>query len=243
MKKKYPFTEVEKWELVFEDLFETEKLNNKIWMNRYLHGENILKKGYVLADDKHAFTDGKNVEIFDKKLRIVTRREKANCMVWNTSLGFYEKEFEFTSDLVSSAKGFKRQYGTYEAKVRVANSGVTQAFSLMSDQILPHIDIFRMEKAKLFAGNFWNGGSGISKSQSSTGGGKFTKDFFIYSLEWQPGKLIWRINGLVFKEQTTGVPDKGMFMIFNASLKEKAKEAGIPSSLEIDWVRVYKKKE
>jgi beta-glucanase (GH16 family) len=210
-------------------------------MTRYLYGDKILNNGYVLTDDKHAFTDGKNVEFLDNRLKIVTRREKAKSLVWNPVLGFYEKEFEFTSDLISSAKGYTGQYGIYEAKVRVGNSGVTQAFSLMCDQILPHIDIFRLEKGKLSAGNFWNG-STPGKSISSTGGGKFTKDFFIYSLEWQPGKLTWRINGLVFKEQKTGIPDKGMYMIFNSSLKEKAREDGIPSTLEIDWIRVYKKK-
>ena len=243
IKRKYPFSEIEKWDMVFEDKFDTGKLDAKTWMNKYFNGDSILKKGYVLADDKHAFTEGKNIEIFDKKLRIVTRREKSKCLVWNPVLGFYEKEFEYTSDLISSAKGFKSKYGIFEAKVRVANSGVTQAFSLMADQILPHIDIFRFEKGKMNAGNFWMNGPGMNKAVSSTGGGKFFKDFFIYSLEWQPGKLTWRVNGLVFKEQTTGLPEKEMYMVFNASLKEKAKEVGIPSSLEIDWVRVYNKKQ
>ncbi len=240
--KKYPFSEVEKWEIDFEDKFESGKLDSKIWMNRYFYGDKILNNGYVFPDDKHAFTDGKNIEFLDKKLRINTRRENAKCLVWNPTLGFFEKEFEFTSDMISSAKGYTTQYGIYEAKVKVADSGVTQAFSLMTDQILPHIDVFRLEKGKLFAGNFWEEGKVPAKSISSTSGAKFTKDFFIYSLEWQPGILIWKINGLVFKKQTTGVPEKGLYIVFNSSLKEKAKESGIPSSLEIDWVRVYKKK-
>ena len=243
IKRKYPFNEIEKWDMVFEDKFDTGKLDEKTWMNKYFNGDSILKKGYVLADDKHSFTEGKNLEIFDKKLRIITRREKSKCFVWNPVLGFYEKEFDFTSDLISSAKGFKSKYGIFEAKVRIANSGVTQAFSLMTDQILPHIDIFRFEKGKMYAGNFWMNGKGMNKTISSTGGSKFFKDFFIYSLEWQPGKLIWRVNGIVFKEQTTGLPEKEMYMVFNASLKEKAKEIGIPSSLEIDWVRVYTRKQ
>jgi len=243
LKKKYPFKEIEQWDLIFEDKFEDSKLDEKVWMTRYLSGDKILKKGYVLADDKHAFTEGKNIELFNKKLRIITRREKGKSLVWNPTHGFYEKEFDFTSDLVSSAKGFRGRYGVYEAKVRLADSGVTQAFSLMTEKILPHVDIFRFEKGKLFTGNFWNGGASVNKSLSSTGGKKFSKDFFIYSLEWQPGILVWKINGLIFKTHKTGIPENEMFMVFSSSLKENAKETGIPSNLEIDWVRVYKKRE
>jgi hypothetical protein len=243
IKKKYPFADVEKWDVIFEEKFEGGKLDGKIWMTRYLTGDKLLKKGYVLPDDKHAFNDGKNVEIRDKRLRIVTKREKAKSLVWNPALGFYEKEFEFTSDMVSSAKGFRGRFGIYEAKVRVADSGVTQGFSLMTGQILPHVDIFRFEKGKLSAGNFWNGGSVVSKSISSTPGNRYTKDFYIYSLEWHPGILIWKINGVVFKVQRSGVPEDDMYMMFNSSLKENAKETGIPSSMDVDWIRVLKKKD
>ena len=243
IKKKYPFSEIEKWDVAFEEKFESGKVDQKKWMNRYLYGDKLLKKGYVLGDDIHAFTEGKNLEIYDRKLRIITRREKAKSLVWNPALGFYEREFEFTSDLLSSANGYRNKYGIYEAKVRIADSGVTQAFSLMSDQIVPHIDIFKFSNGKLLSGNFWQNGSGIKKSISSTRGVKYTKDFYIYSLEWQPGKLVWRVNGVIFKEQTTGLPDNDMFMVFNSSLKEKSNQKGIPSIMEIDWIRVYTRKQ
>jgi beta-glucanase (GH16 family) len=205
-------------------------------------GDKILKKGYVIADDRHAFTEGKNLEIIDKKLRIVTRKEKSKGLVWDAKLGFYEKEFDFSSDLISSANSFSQAYGVIEAKVKFGNSSVTQAFSLMSDQILPHIDVVKFEKGKVYASSFWNNGSGISKSVSSAGGGKYTGDYHIYTLIWEAGKITWKINGIEFKVHTTGVPDKPLFLVFNSSLKEKSGESGIPSAFEIDWVRVYKAK-
>lgn len=92
--------------------------------------------------------------------------------------------------MMSTGKSFKQKEGKFEAKVKLGSSDVTQAFSLMTDQQLPHVDIFKLEKNKLFAGNFWmNGGAkGISKSIDKTGGGRYTKDFHIYSLEWGEGK-------------------------------------------------------
>ncbi len=242
IKKKYPFSWVERWDLSFEDQFESGKPDAKKWMNRYIYGDKILKKGYVMADDKHSFTEGKNLEIIDKKLRILTRREKAKGMVWDPKFGFYEKEFDFTSDMISSADSFSQAFGLIEAKIKFGNSEVSQAFSLMSDQMLPHVDVVKFDKGKIFSGNFWRSGNDISKSSTSTGGGKYNGDFHIFSLLWESGKLTWKINGVEFKVQTTGVPDKPLFLVFNSSLKEKAGDNGIPSAFEIDWVRVYKAK-
>jgi hypothetical protein len=242
IQKKYPFSWVEKWDLSFEENFESGKPDPKIWMTRYLNGDKLLNKGYVMADDKHAFSDGKNLEIIDKKLRILTRREKTKGLVWDALRGFYEKEFDFSSDMLSSAKGFSQAYGIIEAKVKFGNSDVNQAFSLMSEQMLPHIDVLKYEKGKVYSGNFWKESSKIEKSLSSTGGGKYSSDFHIVSLIWEAGKLTWKINGVEFKVQTIGVPDKPLFLVFNSSLKEKASDNGIPCAFEVDWVRVYKAK-
>jgi len=242
IKKKYPFAWVERWDLSFEDKFESGKPDPKTWMNRYLQGDKLLNKGYVFADDKNALTEGKNLEIIDKKLRILTRREKGKGLVWDAKLGFYEKEFDFTSDMLSSALSFSQAYGVIEAKVKFGNSGVSQAFSLMSEQMLPHVDIVKFEKGKIFAGNFWKSGAEISKSLTSAGGSKYAGDYHIYTLIWEAGKITWKINGVEFKVQTSGVPDKPLFLVFNSSLKEKGGDSGIPSAFEIDWVRAYKAK-
>ena len=240
--KKYPFSWVERWDLSFEDKFDGGKPDAKVWMNRYLNGDKLLNKSYVFVDDKHSFSEGKNIEISAGKLKILTKREKSKGLVWDPKLGFYEKEFDFTSDMISTAKSFSQAYGVIEAKVKFGNSEVSQAFSLMAEQMLPHVDIVKYEKGKITAANFWKNGSGVEKSRSSAGGSKYSSDYYIYTLVWEAGKIIWKINGVEFKVQTSGVPDSPMFLVFNSSLKEKAGDNGIPSAFEIDWVRVYKGK-
>ncbi len=240
--KKYPFSWVEKWDLSFEETFESGKPDPKIWMTRYLNGDKLLNKGYSMADDKHAFSDGKNLEVIDKKLRILTRREKAKGLVWDFARGFYEKEFDFTSDMISTGKSFSQAFGVIEAKVKFGNSSVNQAFSLMSEQMLPHIDVLKFEKGKISASNFWKESAKIEKSVTSSGGGKYSSDYHIVTLIWEAGKMTWKINGIEFKTQTNGVPDKPLFLVFNSSIKEKSGDNGIPSVFEIDWIRVYKAK-
>ena len=244
-RKKYPFKYVEKWELSFEDSFAGPKLDAGKWTTRYLYGDKTFKNNYVMADDLHAFTDGKNLEFFDKKLRIVTKRESGKALVWDAQRGFYEKEFDFTSDMIITGDHFRQKYGLFEAKVKISPSGVTQSLSLLSDLIVPHVDVFKFQKNRIISGNFWKNGSdnGTSKSLSKTSGTKFTKDHFIYTIEWLPGKITWKINGEVFKVQTQGVPDEPMYIMFNSSLKEKSNQEGLPSAMEIDWIRVYRMKE
>jgi hypothetical protein len=240
IKKKYPFGKIENLELRFEDIFETGKPDPKKWMNRYVNADKVLNRPYVLADDKHAFTDGMNVEVSNNKLRILTKKEPGKAYTWSPMTGFTEKEYEFTSDMISSAKSFKLKYGVFKAKLKFGNSDVTQAFSLQSDEMLPHIDIAKADKNKFFAGNFWKSGeSVVSKSLSKTGAGRYKSDFYIISLEWEPNKLVWKINDLVFKTQTQGVPEQDMHLVFNASLKRYAGENGLPSAFEIDWVKAY----
>ena len=244
IKKKYPFTEIEKWDLAFEDKFDADKVDTKTWMTRYVNGDKLMDKPYVLADDLHAFADGKNLDISSGKLSILTKQEDVKGLYWSPVFGFSEKDFTYSSDMVSSAKSFSQKEGIFKAKVKLGKSGVTQAFSLMTDQMLPHVDVFKLENNKLFAGNFWkNGGkNGISKSMDKTGGGRYSNDFHVFSLEWGDGKMVWKINDLVFKVQSQGLPDSEMHLCFNSSLKETTKGRNLPSKMEIDWVRVYKKK-
>ena len=64
---------------------------------------------------------------------------------------------------------------------------------MVAEKILPHVDIAKLEKGKLNYGNFWGNiaeKGGVQKKHSKKGGGKFTSDFFIYSLEWTPEKLV-----------------------------------------------------
>ena len=241
IKKKYPFGEIEKWELAFEDNFNSGSVDSKKWMHRYVNGDKLMGKPYVLDDDIHAFMDGKNIEVSNGKLGIITKKEEAKSLSWSLTFGFVEKPYNYTSDMLSSAKGFSQKEGLFKAKVKLGGSDVTQALSLMTEEMLPHVDIFKLQRNKLYAGNFWKNGS-LQKSITKTGGGRYTKDYFIYSLEWSEGKMTWKINDLVLKVQSQGLPDKDMHLCFNASLKETAKNLNLPSRMEIDWVRVYKRK-
>jgi beta-glucanase (GH16 family) len=242
-KKKYPFKEIEKWNLTFDEKFKGSKLNTSKWMTRYYWGEKGMDSSFVLEDDKSFITDGDNIEFYDNKARIVTKAGKAQGLAWRAEQGFVTEDFDFTSGMISTAKSFRQKYGVFKAKVKMAGGSVAQSFWMVSDTMLPHIDVARFENGKLYSNYFWGNEKSTHKSLSKTNGTKYADEYYIFTLEWTPNKLTWKINGKVFKTLTSGVPQDEMYINFSSNLKKDAAESGLPSAMEIDWIRVYKLKE
>lgn len=240
-KKKNPFKEIARWEETFNEPFSSSSLDRKKWMTHYYWADSGLNEPYVMADDQSFLTDGKNIEFYDNKIRLVTRAEEAEGYKLHLDHGFLIGHFDYTSALISTGKSFRQKYGMIKAKIKMAPGEAQQAFWMVSETATPHIDVARFEKGKLWCNYFWSPREGHvpSKSQSKTSGAKYTSDFFIVTLEWSPNKLVWKINDKVFKTQTSGVPQEEMYLVFSTALKEGASGEGLPAAMEIDWVRVY----
>jgi hypothetical protein len=241
-KKKYPFKELERWDLTFEENFITGSLDREKWMTRYFWGDKTMDSSFVLEDDISFITDGDNIEFYDKKARIVTKVAKTQGLAWRAEQGFVLQDYDYTSGLISTAKSFKQKYGVFKAKVKMAGGSVAQSFWMNSEAMLPHVDVARFENGKLYANYFWGKGGSPQKSLSKTNGAKYADEYFIFTLEWSPNKLVWKINDKVFKTQSSGIPQEEMCLNFSANLKEGASESGLPAAMEIDWIRVYKLK-
>jgi len=241
-KKKYPFKEIEKWDLTFNEKFDTSKLDSSKWMTRYYWGEKGMDSSFAMEDEKSFPTNGDNIEFYDNKARIVTKAGKTEGLVWRGEQGFVLEDFDFTTGMISSAQNFKQKYGTFKAKVKMAAGSVAQSFWMVSDGMLPHIDVARFENGKLYSNYFWGKAGSNHKSISKTNGSKYADTYFIYTLEWSPNKLVWKINDKIFKTQTSGVPQEEMHINFSSNLKNDASENGLPSAMEIDWIRAYKLK-
>ena len=239
VKDSHKFNEVKRWNLTFTEDF-SGGIDRKKWLMRYFWGDAVLKESYALAGEKHLFTEGKNLEVAHGNLKIITKKEKIQGKAWDAKMGFFPKEFNYTSGLISSGNSFRQQYGLFEAKMRLNSSfPVNHAFWMVSEQMLPHIDVVKCSK-KLNFGNFWAiNGNKVNKKQSSAGSGKYTRDFFIYSLEWSKQKLIWKINGVPVMTSVKGIPESPMYLNFSSGFYQEADGTVLPASMEIDWIRCY----
>jgi beta-glucanase (GH16 family) len=84
--------------------------------------------------------------------------------------------------------------------------------------------------------DYFSARGNVSKSSI---GSRYSKDFFIYSLEWTADSLVWKINDTEVFRQTSDIPQEPMYMLLAGGLD---KPITAMTSMEIDWVRVYKTK-
>ncbi len=246
LQTKNEFDKLKEWELTFEDDFTEGTLDTKKWMTNYYWGETLLKDTYALPGDKHFYTGGKNLEIADSVLKIITRKEITTGKVWNPLQGFLTQDFDYTSGLISTGKSFRQKYGKVRAKIRMSHAPVRQAMWMVAETILPHVDVAKMEQGKLYYGNFWGNiaeKGGVNKKIRKKAAEKYTGDYFIYSIEWTPEKLVWKINNKQVLTQTRGIPSEPMYLVLSAGVTNGVTEHQLPAKMEIDWVKIYQKAE
>jgi hypothetical protein len=219
-------------DLTFSDEFEDIAPDNKKWLNKYFWGEKLLNDSYSVASDLHCYTPSDNIEVRHSVLRIITKPQKITGKAWDQERGFYTKEFAYTSGILNTGISFRQKYGIFSAKIKLSDRTARNAFWIIGDRITPHIDICRSGSGKVWFDIFSSTGNHYKKSI----GPKYLSDFYIFTLEWRPESLIWKINGVEVMRQTAGVPQEAMYINLAGGVD---RTIGGITSMEVDWVRVY----
>lgn len=222
-------------ELTFCEEFDIDKLDTKKWMTNYFWGEKLLNDRYSVESDLQAYTEKENFEIRTSVLKISTKPQRITGKVWSAAHGFSTKEFGYTSGLVNTGTSFRQKYGLFTAKIKLGDPNAKNAFWMLGDKIIPHIDICRTSKGKVWFNYFNAKGNNVKTSLGS----RYSNDFFIYSLEWTSDKLVWKINNTEVYTQTSDVPQEPMYVGLAGGLD---KPINGMTTMEIDWVRVYQPK-
>lgn len=218
--------------LTFSDEFEGNKLDTTKWLTNYYWGEKLLGDRYSVESDLQSYTEKENFDVANSVLRINTKPKKVTGKVWSVSHGFKTKEFDFTSGLINTGNSFRQKYGIFSAKIKLGNPAARNTFWMLADKMTPHLDICRTAGGKVWFDYFSPKGT-VSKTSLST---KYSGDYYIYTLEWTPDKLVWKINNTEVFSQTTEVPQEPMYVLLAGGLNKPIN--GL-TTMEIDWVRVY----
>jgi beta-glucanase (GH16 family) len=242
--KSNKFDEVKRWKLSFSDDFQEAKLDAKVWLTKYFWGEALANKSYSLAGEKQAYSNGENIELGENSLKIVTRKQTTQGLSWDSRYGFVPNTFEYTSGIINTGQSFRQQYGRFEAKLRfnmVPN--VYHAFWLVGDKMLPHIDIVRQngsKKPKVQGSLFWNEGNKTRSVKPMRNGFNFNDNFFILGVDWTPGKMVWKINGIPYMETDKNLPNGPAYIVFSSGVTGVPDDNQLPAKFEIDWVKCWR---
>ena len=222
-------------EMTLNDEFDGDKLDTKKWLTNYYWGDKLLKDRYSVESDLQAYTEKENFELRNSILKIITKPQKLTGKVWSAANGFSAKEFSYSSGIINTANSFRQKYGVFTAKLKLGDPNAKCAFWMLADQITPHIDICRTSMGKVCSDYF-----SVKGTTSKTSiGSRYSKDFFIYTLEWTSDKLVWRINNTEVMTRRSDVPQEPMYVLLAGGLD---KPINGMTTMEIDWVRVYQVK-
>lgn len=239
------FDELDRREELFFDDFDGVSLDRQRWLTRFFWGEALLQRPYSLANDPHSYTDGQNVFVQDGRLIIETRPEQVESLCWDSKLGMVKRQYNYTSGLVCTGNSFRMQYGRVEAKVRFRSQpGVYHALYLVGSKMYPQIDVFRTDPDdnRLVRGVFSegsprrDGGIDIRRQEEEVGRLPFSTEYFILSVEWQPGRMVWSVNGMPYMERQISLSGDPMYLVLASGVTPGATPAGV-STMEVAWVR------
>lgn len=234
--KSNAFDFFKKWNLVFEDRFNSGKLDGEKWLTLSHWANQTLGQNFSQPGDLHAFTDGKNVSVDGKTLRIELRRENAKGMQWRIPFGFVEQDFDYTTGIVSTAGIDWWKNGILEAKVKYSpDSNLVDVIYLLGEENSPQINLLEMG-ARNRVGILSKSSDGINAECGSISGLK-PGEYYIFKLEWSAHSLVWKVNERVVFTLNHNIPAFKMHL--NAASILVTEGGNLPHRFEIDWVRFY----
>lgn len=213
--------------LLLED-FSRGELDRRIW--------NVRETGRVVNDEQQAYVD-------DPQTVYVEPRDDAEsggaCLVihprhrpgFRTADG---QRFDFVSGRIDTRDRFAFRYGTVSARIRLpAGSGIWPAFWMMGDGPWPEIG--EIDVMECVGDPGWIS-SGVHGPGYAGEGGLVNRRFFegdtdatgwhVYSLEWSPDELAFRVDGRLVHHVTRPMTeffgrwafDGEKFLILNVAL-------------------------
>jgi hypothetical protein len=228
------------WEIVFEDRFDAGVLDHSKWKPLNYWAAKTVGKNFSPAGDLQAFTEGKNTHLKGARLQIQVKKEKRNSLVWNPVFGFVENEMDYSSDTLTTGGLFESRYGILEAKIKYnPDKSCQDVFYLAGENNSLRVNLFESGAKTQFGLSKTDNGKLQEEACSLSGlsAGKL----YIFSMEWDKGKISWKINDKELFTIQNKVPEYPMFI--NLASLVISESNTLPHHFEVDWVRFYQKRQ
>lgn len=233
------------YELVWSDEFNGNSLDTNTW--NYEIGTGSWGWG---NNEQQYYTD-RNIRVSNGTMKITAKREDYGRM-------------KYTSSRITTKNKKNFKYGKIEAKIKMPKfKGVWPAFWMLGanqDSVgwpkCGEIDIMEaINDENLVYGTlhwFNDPGNNNADSGSSVAVADRT-EYHVYGVEWTADKLRWYVDGKVYRTMDVSNDSfsevrKEYFVIFNMAIGGQwpgydIDETAFPATMEVDWVRAYKKVE
>lgn len=233
------------YELVWSDEFNGNSLDTNTW--NYEIGTGSWGWG---NNEQQYYTD-RNIKVSNGTMKITAKREDYGGR-------------KYTSSRITTKNKKNFKYGKIEARIKMPKfKGVWPAFWMLGanqDSVgwpkCGEIDIVEaINDENLVYGTlhwFHDPGNNNADSGSSVAVADRT-EYHVYGVEWTADKLRWYVDGKVYRTMDVSNDSfsevrKEYFVIFNMAIGGQwpgydIDETAFPATMEVDWVRAYKKVE
>jgi len=234
-----PPMEKKGWTLTFHDEFDGTRLDDSKWSDHYWHGRTHANRELeYYAPDAYEVADG--------RLRLIAR--PAPPENWKNTAGL-----PYTSGMIEGSGKFSQKYGWFEIRCRVPmGKGFWPAFWLLpaTRKWPPEIDILEIlghDPSTVYFTTHW---LDDKRKHLSDGhrwkGPDFSADYHTFAVDWEPGLIVWYVDGVERARTTKGVPNEPMYIVANLAVggdwpgKPNAFTV-FPGYMDIDYIRVYRR--
>jgi len=185
----------ENWILTFNDEFDEDSLDRSVWINYFPYsasGDDQCEYCRTHGQEGQIFTDT-NLEVSNGTLKLIARKQTAT---------WFSASREYTSAIIHTRNDFKFHYGRFESRCKIpGGKGLYSAFWLFGgDNIGTAMEIDIFEFQGRIAGHhhmaLWKyaeteltGGHSYTYADND-----FSKDFHIYSVEWDPFFITFKVD-------------------------------------------------
>ncbi len=238
-----------KWQLIFEDNFDT--FDRSAWITEHHNGNRTIWSNKELQwyKDENVYSENGVLKLVVKKESLYGKDVES------------EKQFEYTSGMICDSKSLSQTYGKWEMRVRFPfKGGYWPAFYLvpLTRPTLPEIDVFEyfgIKENEISCTVHWGKDYGLKAPDYNMATtvlqGDYSDTWMVWAVEVTPKKIVWKLNNKEVKRSTQGLPTTPMYMIANVALKDRPEDgistdkiardaAQDPYVMEIDYVKIYK---
>lgn len=154
---------------------------------------------------------------------------------------------EFSSAEISTRDKFSFTYGRAEARIRIpAGQGLWPVFWAIAMDWPPEIDaveILGHVPTLAYFCQHWGTPENPQSQCSSWNGPDFSQDWHVFSIDWTPAAIVWRVDGIERHRYTENIPSVPLHLLLSMQVGgwagEPDESTPFPSYLEIDYVRVW----
>jgi len=175
---------------------------------------------------------------------------------------------QYTSGRIKTEGLFEQKYGRFEARIKLpSGAGLWPAFWMLGADFPEvgwprsgEIDIMEFigrNPTRVFGslhGPQYSGAEAFSRETELPDGGSFADDFHVYSVDWDPGRIAFRVDGELYQTRTSAeinaegpwVFDDEFFILLNLAVGGTlggpvSPDTEFPAIMLVDYVRIYER--